>query len=631
MSDIPLEKAGVEYMEILINNGMAPKTEVVPVGKATGRMTGGPVYARLSSPGRNASAVDGIATDAGITAGADKNSPVILTPEQYIRVGSGDPLPEGCNAVIKTEDVTVSGDGFITIIKAAVPWREVRQVGEDMYAGQMIIPSYSLVTPSALGSMIAGGVTEIVVVKRPIAGIISTVCELDKSTSTRDYVGLQEVNAAIYSAMMQEWGAETIAYPAVPNEFGELSAALKKALPECDVVLINAGDPEGDKWRAADAIADNGCILYHGLAIKPGKSTILGYSGAKPVLGVARYPVSGIIAAEQIMRPIIEHLCHKTSEYRRNAEALLARAVVSAPEYREFVRVRLGYIKDNLIASPLSRGSGILTSFMNADGIIQIPQGSEGFKSGEYATVTILRPESQLRSNLLMIGSHDPLLDELAELLQVRYNDTSLISTHAGSMTGLLAVRRGEAHLAGVHLFDDKTGRFNVPFIQRLLPDGRVRLVECVKRTLGLMVPKGNPKKILSIRDLTRQGVRYINRHTGSGTRILLDHIFRERNVDTKSVSGYDRGEYTYNAVASFISAGEADAGPGILSVAKAYGLDFVPVYQEQYDLLIPHHVWSSPMIKKLLEVLSSTEFRQRADSMGGYIVDKPGNVRKMF
>ena len=630
LTDIALDAAREEYLELLIRNGMAPGTEVISVADAAGRLTGEPVYARINAPHCSASAMDGIALDAKLTFGASDTMPVTLGEGQYHRVDTGDPIPEGCDAVIMIEDVTEVGGGAIKLLEAAAPRQHIRQIGEDICAYEMILPSYSPITPSAIGAMIAGGVTEVTVIRRPVVGFIPTGDELVPPTSDLRDGDILEFNSAIFSAMLREWGAEAVTYPIVSDDKNKIRKALDTALAECDIIIISAGSSAGSEDYSAAAINEAGSVLYHGLAIKPGKPAILGYCGKRPIIGVPGYPVSGIIIIEQLARPIVEYLCCSSRKPDRFISAVLSRALISTSKYQEFVRVHMGYVRKRLIASPLNRGSGIVTSFMKADGIIEVPQGVEGYECGKTVSVRLLRPEEELRNSLVAIGSHDPMLDELSELMRRKYGEVSLISTHVGSMGGLVAVRKCEAHIAGTHLLDEKTGEYNKPFIKKFFPKGDVRLVECIKRTQGLMLQKGNPLNIAGVNDLTRSGVRYLNRQKGSGTRILIDYLCRKSGVDSSMINGFEHEEYTHTSVAALIAAGSADVGLGIYSVAKLYGLDFLPICGEQYDLLIPNHAWDMPLMQKLLDVLKSDEFRQRLDALGGYTVENPGRVRSL-
>jgi putative molybdopterin biosynthesis protein len=629
LTNIPLDKAREEYIDALKKDGLAPKTETLPVLRAAGRITAAPVYAKINAPHYSACAMDGIALDSKLTFGASETTPVTLKAEQYTKIDTGDPLPPGADAVVMIEDVIKDGD-TVKLFSAAAPRQHIRQIGEDICAGEMLLSSFSKVTPAAVGAAIASGVSEVEVIKRPVVGIIPTGDELVPPCPNPKEGEILEFNSAIFSAMINEWGAQSKVYSIVKDDPGKIRDALKKALSECDIVLLNAGSSAGGEDFAADAISGVGKVLFHGLAIKPGKPAILGYSGTKAILGVPGYPVSGIIVLQQILRPIVSLLCGIRQNDSEYSEAVLSKAIVSTLKYQEFVRVRLGYVNGKLIASPLSRGSGVVTSYMKADGIVQVPQDSEGYEGGASVKVQLLREKSEINSGIVAIGSHDPLLDELSELLKLEFGDISLNSSHVGSMGGIMAVRRGEAHIAGTHLLDEKSGEYNVLFIKKYFPNGGVRLVECVRRTQGLILQAGNPKNISSIADLKSDGVRYINRQKGSGTRILIDYLCHSGNIDTSKIHGYNIEEYTHTSVAAQILADNFDAGLGIYSAARMYGLEFLPICDEQYDFLIPDYAWDMPQIKSLLETLKSEKFRQKLESLGGYTLVSPGAVREV-
>lgn len=630
LTNIPLEKAKEDYISRLINNGMSPSSEIIRVQQAVGRVTAKQVYAKICAPHYNACAMDGIALDAKLTYGASETTPVFLTSGQYTTVDTGDPLPRDCDAVVMIEDV-IDAEGGIRLYQAAVPWQHIRQIGEDICAGEMLLPSYSEISPSAIGALLAGGVLEISVVRKPVVGIIPTGDEIIPATDNPGVGEILEFNSSIFTSMLKEWGAEAVTYPIVKDDLNLIKAAITDALATCDAVILNAGSSAGSEDYSTQAIGDVGEVLYHGLAIKPGKPTILGFCGSKPILGVPGYPVSGIIVVEELLRPVIEHLTKKKTHRGDDAEAILSKAVVSSLKYQEFVRVRLGYVGGRLIASPLNRGSGVVSSFMKADGILEVPQGLEGHKNGAVVKVRLLRPTAELRNNLVAIGSHDPLLDELSDLMRRSWDDLSMSSTHVGSMGGIMAVRRGEAHIAGTHLLDEATGGYNTSFINKYFPNGGVRLVECVKRAQGIMVAKGNPKNITGIKALTQKDLRYINRQKGSGTRVLCDYLCKQEGIDTSKIYGYDREEFTHTSVAALIAADSADAGLGIFSAAKLYELDFLPICDEQYDLLIPDSAWDTPMTARLLETLQSDAFRARLEALGGYTLNQPGTVRETF
>lgn len=627
LTNVPLEQARADYLKLLKEQGFGPRTEVIPVYEACGRVTARAVYAHICAPHYAASAMDGVAVCARDTFGATETTPVTLQKEQYIVLDTGDPVPEDRDAVIMVEDIVKNEDGSITIHAAAAPWQHIRQIGEDVCAGEMILPSHMTVSPSAIGAMIAGGVLEIEVIAKPVVGIIPTGDEIIPPCTDPKPGDILEFNGSIFSAMVKSWGADAVVYPIVPDKFDQIKAMVSRAAAECDMVILNAGSSAGREDYSARVIRELGQVLYHGIAMKPGKPAILGCQGAKPILGVPGYPVSGIIVVEQLLKPLIDHWLKVPAVPSQYAQAILTRPVVSGLKYQEFVRVRMGYVGDRLMASPLSRGSGVVSSFMKADGILEVPQGLEGFEAGAEVTVRLLSPLEKLRNTLVVIGSHDPLLDEVADMLHLEDSSLFMSSSHVGSMGGIMAIRRGEAHAAGCHLLNTQDGSYNRSFMKKYFPRGDVKLVRCVGRQQGLMVARGNPLNIQKFSDIAAEGVRYVNRQKGSGTRILTDYLCKQENLDTSAIYGYDREELTHTSVAAQIVSGSADAGMGIYSAAKLYGLDFIPICIEEYDLIIPDHAWEAPMVRQLIATLKSDGFRDKILSLGGYTVENPGEI----
>ena len=627
LTNIPLEKAREDYLKLLESHGFGTKTEVIPVWDACGRVTAHAVYAHICAPHYAASAMDGVAVNAKDTFGATETTPITLNPGQFIVLDTGDPIPEGCDAVIMVEDIVKNEDGTITIHAAAAPWQHIRQIGEDICAGEMILPSHMTVSPSAIGAMIAGGVLEIEVIRKPLVGIIPTGDEIIPPCTDPKPGDILEFNGSIFSAMVRQWGADAKVYPIVPDKFDQIKAMVAKAASECDLVILNAGSSAGREDFSSRVIRELGEVLYHGIAMKPGKPAILGCQDATPILGVPGYPVSGIIVIEQLLKPLIDHWLKVPAAQPQYAKATLTRPVVSGLKYEEFVRVRMGYVGDKLMASPLSRGSGVVSSFMKADGILEVPQGLEGYEAGAEVNIRLLCPASKLENTLVVIGSHDPLLDELADMMHVENDNVYMSSAHVGSMGGIMAVRRGEAHAAGCHLLNTENGEYNIAFIKKYFPKGGVRLVRCVGRQQGLMVAGGNPLNIQKFSDIAREGIRYVNRQKGSGTRILTDYLCRQENLDVTSIYGYDREELTHTSVAAQIVSGSADAGMGIYSAAKLYDLDFIPICIEEYDLIIPDHAWDTPMVQQMIETLKSDAFKEKILSLGGYTVENPGEI----
>lgn len=630
LTNIPLEEARETYLKALRQAGLSYKTETIQTSSALGRVTANAVYARISSPHYNACAMDGIALEAKRTFGASETTPARLNEDAFVWVNTGDPLPEGCDAVVMVEDVVQEGDG-VTLYAAALPWQHVRQIGEDISAGDMIVPSFSVLSPAALGALLESGVLSVEVVSRPIAGVIPTGNELVAPTEDPQTGSIIESNSTVFAGMLETWGCLPKIYPGVKDDPALIEAALRRALEECDMVVLNAGSSAGKKDFSADAIRQTGEVVLHGVAIKPGKPAILAHArpagkSVVPVLGLPGYPVSGILVMEELFRPVVENLTCRPSQPAVFIQAGISRRLTSSLKYLEFVRTRLGNVDGKTVAVPLNRGAGVVSSFVKADGIIHIPQNTEGYEAGELVNVQLTRSPAEIERTLVITGSHDPLLDEVADILKRQDRNSSVASSHVGSMGGITAVKRGEAHLGGVHLLDEASGTYNIPYLRKYFPQGGVFLVECVQRTQGLMVPKGNPLGIREFADIA--GKRYVNRQKGSGTRILCDYLARQNTVDPESVWGYDREEYTHTAVAAAIAAGTADAGLGILSAARIYDLDFVPICEEQYDLLVAENAFALDMVQRLMEVLRGKEFARRLSMMGGYSLKHPGEIR---
>lgn len=627
LTNVPLDEARGEYLARLQENGFAGQTEMVSVQNAFGRITARAVYAAICAPHYAASAMDGIAVHAKDTFGATETTPVRLTPQQYMVVDTGDPVPEDCDAVIMVEDIVRGEDESVTIYAAAAPWQHIRQIGEDICAGEMILASYMEVTPAAIGAMIAGGVLEIEVIKKPVIGIIPTGDEIVAPCTNPKPGDILEFNSSIFSAMVQEWGAEAKTYPIVPDRFDAIREMVAGAADECDIVLLNAGSSAGREDYSVSVIRELGDVVYHGIAIKPGKPAILGLRGAVPILGVPGYPVSGIIVIEELLKPLVAEWFHSNMAPAQLATATLTRPVVSSLKYQEFVRVRMGEVGGKLTASPLSRGAGVVSSFMKADGILEVPQGTEGYEAGEEVQVRLLSTPEKLQNTLVVIGSHDPLLDEVADMMHRADPTVFMSSSHVGSMGGIMAIRRGEAHAGGCHLLDTETGVYNLFFLKKYFPNGGIRLVRCVGRQQGLMLAKGNPLDIKEFADIAKNGVRYVNRQKGSGTRVLMDYLCEQYAVNVSDIYGYEREELTHTSVAAQIANGSADAGMGIYSAAQLYDLDFLPICIEEYDLIIPDHAWETPVVQQLIATLKSPAFREKMLAMGGYTVDHPGEI----
>ncbi len=603
--------------------------EKLPVGESLGRITSEAVIARVSSPFYHSAAMDGYAARFIDTVGAAETRPRRLAvPSQALAVDTGDPMPDGFDAVIMIEDTEKISESEIEILKPATPWQHVRLVGEDIVATELIIPENQVIRPSDMAAMIASGHTEVRVRRRPTVSIIPTGSELVEPGSALKKGDIIDFNSTMLGAMATECGAGAIRKQIVKDDALLLKQAIRDAVRQSDIVVINAGSSAGREDFTSGVIAELGTVHVHGVAIKPGKPVILGIVDGKPVVGIPGYPVSAALTFNLFVRPLIYGFLGIAAPDPGTMIAKLGRQAASSLGQEEFLRVKLGSVAGKLIATPVGRGAGALMSLVRADGVIRIPAASEGIAADHEVTVELLRSPRDIETTIVCIGSHDNALDVLGNYLRKKHPRYSLSSAHVGSMGGLLALERGEAHCAGTHLLDEETGEYNVSYVRKLLPGRSTALVNLVHRTQGFIVPKGNPKGIRGFEDLKRKDVVFVNRQAGAGTRLLTDLFLRKFNIDPRDVNGYIHEEYTHMAVAAAVLSGAADTGLAVLSAAQALDLDFLPVAQERYDLAIPEQFVETPMLQALLGIVrEDAAFRAQIISMGGYEVSDMGKV----
>lgn len=617
LNNTELSKAEEIYFAKIRESGFSQKTEIVSVQNAYGRILSAAVYAKICSPHYNASAMDGIAVRAEITYGASEQSPVILKKEEYSVVDTGDPVPDNCDAVIMIEDVTEDDEGNAKLISAVSPWQNIRQIGEDICMGDMLAPTGTKLTPSLCGALLAGGVTNVSVIKRPLVGIIPTGDEIVKPTQAPEKGEIIEFNSTIFSAMLNEWNADSKVYDIVKDKKELLLSSLEKAINECDIVLVLAGSSAGRDDYTSTIISQLGEVIIHGIAAKPGKPAVLGISGDTPVIGLPGYPISAIVVMEEFVKKIVSEYYHLKKITDKTIKAILSKRVVSSLKYKEYVRVTLGKTEGGYFAVPLPRGAGIITSFTKASGVLEIEQNCEGIEAGEEVTIKLLKDENEIENALIITGSHDPIIDEISDILKERGYGFSVISSHVGSMGAISAVRACQAHLGAIHLLDSESGEYNKSYVEKYFPEGGVVLVKGIGRMQGFMVAGGNPLGIKTMCDMKKH--RYVNRQRGAGTRILCDYILKKDGISPKDINGYNNEKFTHTSVAALIASGSADAGLGIYSAAKMYGLDFIEVCNEEYDFLVGEKHIDNPMVKAFFEVLQSDELKKRIEKMGGY------------
>lgn len=631
LEDVPLATALERWLEVIPTpwsnaaGAAGPGVERVPTREALGRVTAEAVFALRSNPHFDAAAMDGYAVAAADTFGAGETAPVRLKVGVSAHpVDTGDPMPPGTDAVVMIEDVQQRGDE-IELIAAAYPWQHVRAIGEDSVESDMLVPSGHRLRPQDLAAALAAGVTEIAVVRRPRVAVFPTGAELVDAAGPVRPGEIPEFNSAGLAAAIHAWGGEPDVQPITRDDRDLLLRRLEAAARDHDLLVVNAGSSAGREDFTASAIERLGRVLVHGVAVRPGKPTILGVACGRPVIGLPGYPVTAMLMAELFLCPALHRLQGLPAPERPTVTASLTRPVTGAMGSVDFLRVKVGRVGTNLVATPVGKGAGAITSLVRADGIARLGEGVEALPEGSPVAVQLLRPLEEIERTLVCSGSHDLLLDLLGDLLRRRYPDRWLSSSHVGSQAGILALRRGEAHLAGVHLLDPATGEYNVSYVRRYLPGRPAVLFRLARREQGLLVPRGNPLGLRSFADLARPGLRYVNRQRGSGTRVLLDYHLGLAGIDPASISGYEHEAFTHTAVAATVAAGSADTGLAIRAVADSFGLDFVPLAEECYDLLIPLEHYQMEEMQALLALARSPEWRERVRRFAGYDLSDSG------
>ncbi len=633
LDSIAPDEALQRLLTALDASGWGPKTETIPVDDSLGRITARPVACRISAPHYNASAVDGVAVKAGDTFGASETNPLTLTfGEQAFWVDTGDPVPPGCDAVIMVEHVNLIDENYkagarCEILSPVAPWQDVRPIGEDLVATEILLPEGHAIRPQDMGALLASGVMEVDVIRKPVVTFIPTGTEIVEPKPDPQSGEIIEFNSRVVLGAVTEWGGKPVRHPILKDDYDLIKSSVQAAVASSDIVIVNAGSSAGSEDFTVHVLGELGTVLAHGVAIKPGKPVMMGLIDGKPFVGLPGYPVSTWLTADLFVKPLVYRALGRPVPRRPTVQATLARRLTSPMGVEDYVRVKLGRVGEKLVATPMGKGAGVISSLVRADGLLVVPAGREGTGEGQTVDVELFRPMEEIQETVVVTGSHDTSLDLMGSFLRRRGTGFYLSSAHVGSQGGLMALKRGEAHMAGVHLLDEATGEYNLSYVKRYL--GRpALLVLLARREQGFIVPKGNPKGIKGFEDLARADVSYINRQRGAGTRLLLDYHLKQAGIDPRQVQGYGREHFTHLNVAAAVKSGDADTGLGILSAAKAMDLDFVPVTWEEYELCIPAELEHEPGVQAVLEMVRSPEFQQAVEGLGGYDCSEAGRVR---
>ncbi len=613
--------------------------EQVPLARARGRVLARDVLAPLDVPGFDRAGVDGFAVRAEDTAEASDDAPAVLRLNDEILtpgiqpaialaegsasvIATGGMVPRGADAVVMVEYTelreTAAGPVLVEIRRPAVAGQFIATAGSDIARGETALRQGRLLTSREIGMLAAVGLGEAPVWRRPRVAIFSTGNEIVAPGGPIRPGQVFDSNAAALAAAVEELGGEPVPHGIVPDDTELLAAALERALREGDVVLLSGGTSKGAgdlAYQVVARLADPG-ILVHGVALKPGKPLCLAVAGGKPVAVLPGFPTSAIFTFHEFVAPVIRALGGQPPAQREIVRATLPLRIGSERGRTEYVLVSLLQAPGGgLAAYPTAKGSGAVTSFAQADGFFAVPALTETVPAGAQVDVQLigagLRP-----ADLVAIGSNCVGLDMLIGLLE--REGLVAKSLAVGSSGGLAAAKRGECDLAGIHLMDPASGVYNTPYLTDALTlvPGYGRLQGIVfrpddARFRGCRSAEAAVEAATADRDALM-----VNRNAGSGTRILIDRLLAGVRP-----GGYAAQTKSHNAVAVAVAQGRADWGVAIETVAREYGLGFLPLQVEQYDFVVPTARLDRPEVRRFVALLRDRRTREALRARG-FIID---------
>ena len=630
LDNIPLATARCKFFEGLARHDAFPhiRTESVPIIDSPNRILASSVFANLSSPFVTTSAMDGIALKAAQTFGATETKPKILEAEEFQWIDTGQPIPIKYDAVVMIENVERHEDGTVQLRSPVAPYQHVRKIAEDIAAPELLLGRGTKVRPIDLASLGAAGISDVQVAVKPRIALIPTGSELIRLGDVPEPGNVIEFNSIFISALIESWGGIPHVQSPVPDEVDKIKNALAKTATLYDAVLIIAGSSAGSEDFTYKVIDESGEVFVHGVAIRPGHPVVLGAANSVPVVGLPGYPASASIISELFVKSLIRRFTGEIFDDGDFIQTTLARKIHSPMGDEEFLRVNVGRINEAYVATPTARGAAMTLAMSRSDGIVRIPAESEGVDEGEIVRTELIRPRHLIDRTVIVSGSHDIALDILGSKFSELPGSSKMVSTNVGSVGGLLALSKGYAHIAASHLLDEDTGQYNVGSVERHLQGIEVKVFNFVGRTQGLIVKIGNPLNLGSLQDIVETKCNFINRQRGSGTRLLLDFLLKQGGIDPGHITGYESEEYTHWNIAAAVSSGIADVGVGIMAAARGQELDFIPLGQEKFQLIVPTDIMNKNQnVKQFMRLLKERSLRSQIEAIGGYDVAAMGDL----
>lgn len=631
-----------EVKELIMRYERPRRLERIAIWDALGRILAEDIVSSVDVPGFDRAMLDGYAVRAEDTFWADEDNPVELRVVgrasaghpfpgevgrgEAVEVATGAPIPRGANAVVR-EEFTVRRDQTVIVMRAASPGENIQGAGSDIRVGETLVYRGTRLSPREIGILAAAGIREVTVISKPRVGIFSTGDELAQPGERLDYGKIYDVNSSTLFTSVIEDGGDPVFLGILPDDYESIKRALSESMDENDIILISGSTSVGAGdviYRVLEELGPPG-VLVHGIAIHPGKPTVIAEARGKLIIGLPGYPTSCLTVYRELVSPLIRRWSSRLPETEREIIARAAERIHGERGRRDLLPVHL-VMDEEPLAFPVPTGSEAISTLSRADGYIIMDEMREIIEEGEEVRVRLFVDRI---ADASVIGSHCLGLEII--LAEMRDRGLLVKFVPVGSYGGFKAIARGEADISGVHALDPETMEYNVTLLRKFSLEDEAILLRGYSRIQGLIVRKGNPKGIRGIRDLLeREDVVIINRNKGSGTRVLLDHLLRKETESlgmsfeegVSRIRGYWSEAKSHNAVAAAVKNGIADVGIGIKTVAKLYDLDFIPLMEERYDFLVRKRSLTKRAVEEFLEIIRDPGIRRRINSLEGLRAD---------
>jgi putative molybdopterin biosynthesis protein len=611
------------------------ETEMISLEKSKNRILMDDITASMDIPPFDRSLMDGYAVNSEDTYSIDETHPQIFTVIGNIKAGysslksltqpftcyeiaTGAPIPKGANAVIMVENTSKKSNNEVFLFKPVYPHENIDSAGSDIMFGETILRSGQILSPVKLGILASLGIESVRVQNRIKVGVLSTGDEIRRPGHSLQYGCIYDSNSIILRNLLDDIGVQAIDLGICPDNISELNSVIRSNIDSVDILLLSGGTSAGEGDYSYRVITElGGRLLFHGISSKPGKPLAAGIVFNKLIIALPGFPASAIFSFKTVITPLLINWSRVSSEGLNKISAIVNHKIINSSGRTQFKLVNVIKSGSLFRIYPVKGNSGSVSALEHSDGFITIPEQVSMLSKGESVEVTLFHKFLTV-PDITFVGSHDFVIDRLFTFFKSSFPNFNTKLIFVGSSGGLASIGRDECDIAGSHLLDEETNEYNFPFIDKMNITSKVKVIKGYYRIQGLYVAKGNPKKVSSVEDLLRQDLTFMNRIEGSGTRILLDSLLKKlaNRIDLpfdlikKKIKGYNSVASSHSATVNAVSRGIVDVSIGIKTFADMFNIDFIPLSEERYDLIINENSFEKESIKMLLKTFESKEFR---------------------